>query len=213
MNYKIAIDGPSGTGKSTIAKALAKKLSFIYIDTGAMYRAVALFCYRNGIDVNDEDMVTNSLDKIHINIFYKDGVQEIELNGEVVSKEKRKTIFKRIRKFTNEKSFVIAILGIMALAVSVNIIELLCSAGLPVIFSELLAINNISGSKAIMYDLLYILFFMIDDIIVFLLAVKTMDVVGFSTKYNKYSHLIGGLIMLVIGLLLILKPGWLMFNF
>ena len=131
---------------------------------------------------------------------------------EVVSKEKRKSIFKRIRKFTHEKRFIIAILGIMLLAVSVNIIELLCSAGLPVIFSELLAINNISGTKAIFYNVLYIIFFMLDDIIVFLLAVKTMDVVGFSTKYNKYSHLIGGLIMLVIGLLLILKPGWLMFN-
>ena len=132
---------------------------------------------------------------------------------EVVSKEKRKSIFKRIRKFTHEKRFIIAILGIMLLAVSVNIIELLCSAGLPVIFSELLAINNISGTKAIFYNVLYIVFFMLDDIIVFLLAVKTMDVVGFSTKYNKYSHLIGGLIMLAIGLLLILKPGWLMFNF
>ena len=132
---------------------------------------------------------------------------------EVVSKEKRKTIFKRIRKFTHEKRFIIAILGIMALAISVNIIELLCSAGLPVVFSELLAINNISGTKAILYNILYIIFFMLDDIVVFLLAVKTMDVVGFSTKYNKYSHLIGGLIMLLIGLLLILKPEWLMFNF
>ena len=101
----------------------------------------------------------------------------------------------------------------MALAVSVNIIELLCSAGLPVVFSELLAINNITGTKAILYNILYIIFFMLDDIVVFLLAVKTMDVVGFSTKYNKYSHLIGGLIMLSIGLLLILKPEWLMFNF
>ena len=132
---------------------------------------------------------------------------------EVVSKEKRKTIFKRIRKFTHEKRFIIAILGIMALAISVNIIELLCSAGLPVVFSELLAINNITGTKAILYNILYIIFFMLDDIVVFLLAVKTMDVVGFSTKYNKYSHLIGGLIMLLIGLLLILKPEWLMFNF
>ena len=132
---------------------------------------------------------------------------------EVVSKEKRKTIFKRIRKFANEKSFLIAILGIMALAVSVNVIELLCSAGLPVVFSELLAINNITGSKAVMYTLLYIIFFMLDDIVVFLLAVKTMDVVGFSTKYNKYSHLIGGLIMLIIGILLLFKPGWLMFTF
>ena len=89
MNYQIAIDGPSGTGKSTIAKTLAKKLSFIYIDTGAMYRAVALYCYRNGIDTSNEEVVVNSLDNIDINIFYKDGVQEIELNNEIVSKEIR----------------------------------------------------------------------------------------------------------------------------
>ena len=70
MNYKIAIDGPSGTGKSTIAKLLAKKLSFVYIDTGAMYRAVGLYCYRNGIDIDDEEGVVNSLDNIDINMFY-----------------------------------------------------------------------------------------------------------------------------------------------
>ena len=85
MNYKIAIDGPSGTGKSTTAKLLAKKLSFVYIDTGAMYRAVGLYCYNSGIDIEDEEGVVNSLDNIDINMFYKDGVQEIELNGEIVS--------------------------------------------------------------------------------------------------------------------------------
>lgn len=89
MNYKIAIDGPSGTGKSTTAKILAKELSFIYIDTGAMYRAVGLYCFRNNIDIEDEEKVKSILDKIDINIFYKDGNQEIELNGEIVSKEIR----------------------------------------------------------------------------------------------------------------------------
>ena len=89
MNYKIAIDGPSGTGKSTTAKMLAKELSFIYIDTGAMYRAVGLFCVRNNIDINDEEEVKKHLDDIDINIIYKDGNQEIELNGEIVSKEIR----------------------------------------------------------------------------------------------------------------------------
>lgn len=90
MNYKIAIDGPSGTGKSTTAKILAKKLSFIYIDTGAMYRAVGLYCVKNNIDINDEEKIKNNLDNIDINIFYnEEGNQEIELNGEIVSKEIR----------------------------------------------------------------------------------------------------------------------------
>ena len=132
---------------------------------------------------------------------------------EVVDKKKRKDIFRRIKKFTKEKSLFIAIIGIMALAVSVNIVELLCSAGLPVVFSELLVINNISPAKAVLYDLIYILFFLLDDIIIFCIAIKTMDVVGISSKYNKYSHLIAGIIMLLIGILLLFKPGWLMFNF
>ena len=131
----------------------------------------------------------------------------------VVSKEKRKSIFAHIKKYAYDKRLLIAIFGIMVLAVSVNIVELLCSAGLPIVFSELLAINGISGSGAIFYDLLYLLFFMLDDLIVFFIAVKTMNIVGISNKFNKYSHLIGGLIMIIIGLLLIFNPGILMLNF
>ena len=89
MNYQIAIDGPSGTGKSTTAKILAKELSFVYIDTGAMYRAVGLYCVRNNIDINDEETIKRHLDNIKIDLFYKDGNQEIELNGDIVSKEIR----------------------------------------------------------------------------------------------------------------------------
>ena len=124
---------------------------------------------------------------------------------EVIDKKKRKDIFKKIKKYTHEKSLILAILGIMLLAVSVNIVELLCSAGLPLVFSELLIINNITGVKAIGYDLVYIIFFLLDDFIVFIIALKTLDVVGVSTKFNKYSHLIGGLIMLLIGAYLLIK--------
>ena len=132
---------------------------------------------------------------------------------EVVDDKKRKKIFKRIRKFTNEKSFVIAILGIMGLAASVNIVELACSAGLPLVFSELMVLNNVEGIMKILYTLLYIFFFLLDDLIVFIIAVFTMKITGISTKYNKYSHLLGGIIMLIVGLLLLIKPEWLMFQF
>ena len=123
----------------------------------------------------------------------------------VVDDNKRKKIFGKIKKFTSEKSFILAILGVMALAISVNMVELACSAGLPLIFTQLLALNEVSGLAGFYYTLVYIFFFLIDDLIVFTIAMITMNVTGISTKYNKYSHLIGGILMLIIGLLLIFK--------
>jgi len=132
---------------------------------------------------------------------------------EIVDDKRRKSILKKIRKFTSEKNFLFAIIGVMGLAVSVNLVELACSAGLPLVFTELLALNNVSSFMRFIYTLLYILFFLIDDFIVFFIAMFTLKITGISTKYNKYSHLIGGCIMLFIGLLLIFKPEWLMFQF
>ena len=132
---------------------------------------------------------------------------------DVVDEKKRKKIFSKIRKFTSEKSFILALLGVMGLAISVNMVELACSAGLPIVFSELLAINNISGVMKFIYTFIYIIFFLIDDLIVFFIAMFTMKITGISSKYNKYSHLLGGIIMLLVGILLIFKPEWLMFNF
>ena len=80
-------------------------------------------------------------------------------------------------------------------------------------FSEILAINEVSSSAKIIYSLIYVLFFLIDDIIVFVIAMKTLEIKVVSNKLGKYSHLIGGIIMIIIGLLMILKPEWLMFNF
>lgn len=132
---------------------------------------------------------------------------------EVVDSKGRKKIIKSINKIVKEKSFILALLGVVLLAFSVNIIELLCSLGLPVMFSEILAVNSISKTGQVLYSLLYVFFFLIDDIVVFIIAMKTLEIKAISNKFGKYSHLIGGIIMLVIGLLIILKPEWLMFNF
>lgn len=132
---------------------------------------------------------------------------------EVVDDKKRKNIFSKIRKFTSEKSFILALIGVIGLAISVNLVELACSAGLPLVFTELLALNNVSDSMKFFYTFIYIIFFLLDDLIVFFIAMFTMKITGISTKYNKYSHLIGGIIMLLIGVLLIFKPEWLMFQF
>ena len=81
----IAIDGPAGAGKSTIAKKVAAKLNFVYVDTGAMYRSIALYVIRNGVDPDGEADMANALDKIDVSIAYEDGTQHIFLNGEDVS--------------------------------------------------------------------------------------------------------------------------------
>ena len=132
---------------------------------------------------------------------------------EVVDDKKRKKVITRIKKFTKEKSLLLAIGGVILLAISVNVIELACSAGLPLVFTQLLAINEVSAFESFIYTLIYIFFFLMDDIIVFAIAMYTTNIKAISTKYNKYSHLIGGIIMLIIGVLLLVKPEWLMFNF
>ena len=85
----IAIDGPAGAGKSTIARLAAKELGFIYVDTGAMYRAIALYLLDNKTDIYDETALKNALDNIHINIVYEAGVQHVFLDLQDVSTEIR----------------------------------------------------------------------------------------------------------------------------
>lgn len=85
MAFNIAIDGPAGAGKSTIARRVAKELAYIYVDTGAMYRAMALYCIQNGVDKEDESAVSNVCEKINISICYGEGEQQVLLNGENVN--------------------------------------------------------------------------------------------------------------------------------
>lgn len=81
----IAIDGPAGAGKSTIAKKIAKELGYIYVDTGAMYRAMALFFIRNGVSADDSVRISEKCDDADITIEYRDGEQVVLLNGEDVT--------------------------------------------------------------------------------------------------------------------------------
>jgi len=85
MAYQIAIDGPAGAGKSTIAKIVAKELKWIYVDTGAMYRAMALYCLRNGIALDDEETINANLKNIDIDITHDEDGQQVILNGENVN--------------------------------------------------------------------------------------------------------------------------------
>lgn len=131
----------------------------------------------------------------------------------VVDDKKRTKIFDKIKKFTHEKSFILALIGIVSLAVTVNLVELVCSAGLPVMYIEILNMNNLSHLEYYLYIILYVIFFMLDDIVVFVIAMVSLELTGFSTKYGKLSKLMGGILLIVIGILMLVKPEWLMFNF
>lgn len=148
---------------------------------------------------------------ININSFIKERKKESGCN--VVDSKKRKKIFSKIKRFTTQKSLALALIGVIGLAISVNVVELACSAGLPLVFTQILSINKVTGFKSFYYTFIYIIFFLLDDIIIFIIAMTTTRVAAISTKYNKYSHLIGGVLMFIIGGLLIIKPEWLMFNF
>ena len=85
MKYNIAIDGPAGAGKSTIAKKLAKDLGYIYVDTGSMYRAMAYYFLMNNIKSDDVEMISKACQNVEISIVYKDGEQQVILNGENIN--------------------------------------------------------------------------------------------------------------------------------
>ena len=148
---------------------------------------------------------------INLRSYFKSRKKDV--GCDVTDAKKRRKIIDKIKKILAEKSFIFAFFGIIFLAFSVNLIELACSAGLPVMFTNIIAMNNVSAPLTALYFFLYLLFFMIDDIIVFSIAMITFKVTGISNKYSKYSHLIGGIIMIIIGLLMAFKTEWLMFNF
>ena len=148
---------------------------------------------------------------LNLNSFRKSLKKDV--GCEVTDKKKRNKIIEKIKTIISEKNLLIAVVGIILLAASVNLIELACSSALPSIFIGILKINNLNAFQYGLYMFLYILMFMIDDIVIFIIAMTTLKVTGISNKYTKYSHLIGGILMILIGILMIFKMDWLMFNF
>lgn len=144
-------------------------------------------------------------------VYYRD--RKKEDGCQVVDEKKRKNIMSKLKKIKNARNIFFAFGGIIALAISVNMVELACSAGFPTIFNEILVANNVVGIARILYLLLYVFFYMIDDMIVFTISISTLTIAGVTTKYNKLVKIIGGVLMIVMGLLLIFKPDWIMLNF
>ena len=130
----------------------------------------------------------------------------------VTKSEKRQKVFEKLKNIAHQKSFWLAIGGIIILAFAVNLVELICSAGLPAIYTQILALSNLNTWQYYFYILLYIFFFMLDDLFIFIVAMITLRMTGITTKYTRLSYLIGGILMITVGLLLIFKPELLMFG-
>ena len=121
-------------------------------------------------------------------------------------------LFEKMRKIVHEGALPIALLSVIILAFTVNTIELLCTAGFPAIYTKILTLNNLSTFSYYAYLFLYILMYMIDDILVFTIAVFTLKSKKLTEKQGKWMKFISGFMMLALGLLLILKPELLMFG-
>lgn len=132
---------------------------------------------------------------------------EIEASG-----ERRKKIIGRLKEIASDSRLLFAILGIAALASSINLVELLCSAGLPAVYVPILTLAGLARWKYYLYLLLYVFFYILPQLVIFLIAMFSLRLTAISSRITKYSNLIGGLIMLALGLLLLFKPGWIMFG-
>lgn len=130
----------------------------------------------------------------------------------VTGNEKRRITLEKIKSITQKKELLIALIGIIILAFAVNLIEAVCSAGLPAIYTQILSLSNLPLWQYYLYILLYLFIFMVDDLIVFFIAMTTLRSVGLDNKYARYSHIIGGIVMVIIGILMLFKPELLMFS-
>ncbi len=131
---------------------------------------------------------------------------------EVTNPEQKRKITEKLKKIVYEKGIWLALIGIISLAFIVNLIELACSAGLPAIFTQVLALNDLPAWQHYGLMVLYIFVFMLDDMIVFAIAMITLKAVGTTGKYARYATLVGGVVILIIGVLLMFKPEWVMFG-
>lgn len=129
------------------------------------------------------------------------------------NQNQRQKIIKKIKEVLNQKKLFLSLIGIVSLAVSVNLVEIVCSAGLPAVYTNLLSTIKLTTFEYYFYLLLYVLIFMLDDLLIFFLAIKTFEVSGISKKYTKMSGIVGGFIILIIGVILIIKPELLMFGY
>lgn len=132
------------------------------------------------------------------------------LTCEVTSEKTKDKIIARLEKTLLKEKTLAIIIGIAAIAFSINLIELLCSAGIPAVYTQILSQSHLPKFSYYLYLLAYDFFYMLDDIIVLLIAGFTFKIFAGNQKYAKYSHLIGALVLFILGAIMLLKPSLLL---
>jgi cytochrome c biogenesis protein CcdA len=124
----------------------------------------------------------------------------------------RQQMLGRLRRFALEMRLWPAMIGVLLLAVAVNLIELVCSAGIPAVYTQVLALTPMPAWQYYGYLLLYNVIYMLDDVAVFAVAALTLQVSGIGARYARASRLIGGIVLAAVGVMLLFKPQWLAFH-
>jgi hypothetical protein len=131
---------------------------------------------------------------------------------EVTAPERRRRVLDRLKDLAGRRDLLVALAGIVALAFAVNVIEFLCSAGIPAVYTQVLALAALPAWQYAAYLLLYVAVFMLDDVIVLAAALKSLEVSGMTGAYSRWSGLVGGVALIAIGVALIARPEWLSFG-
>ncbi|MBI3980759.1 glutaredoxin [Candidatus Microgenomates bacterium] len=178
-----------------------------------MYSLILTIWYKTWDFVRLDTIITPIVGAIAIvgGLFFLREWHKKELECKVTNLKERSKTKLKIQQLAINKFTLFTFLGILGIAFSVNIIEFACSIGIPQAFTKILELNNLALPQWLLMIGIYIFFYMLDDLVVFGLAIWGADYLGLTTKYSKLSNLLGGIVMIILGLLLLFKSQLLLF--
>ena len=144
--------------------------------------------------------------------YLKEFLTNADMRCAVSAPERRRRVLERLKRIARQPGFVAALGAIVLLAFAVNAVEFLCSAGIPAVFAQVLALSHLERWQYFAYLVLYVTVFMLDDLVVLVAALKTLEATGLTTRYARWSNAIGGTALVAIGALLVFRPEWLAFG-
>lgn len=193
-------------------KMLAFAGTFILAEA-IMYSLILTVWYKTWDFVKLDTIITPVVGIVSLigGIFFIKEWRKKELECKVTNLEDRSKTHKKITDLASREFTLFTFLGILGVAFSVNVIEFACSIGIPQAFTKIMDLNHLSFLHGMLLITIYILFYMIDDLVVFGIALYGIDRLSLATKYSKTSNLLGGIVMIILGLIMLIRPGILLF--